>query len=172
MSRRSRRRDDEDDTPVRVYSPDAAPGYKPVAAAPSPSFQRSLDRVGALLGVAQKRTAAPPTFSAPAVAPYRVSNAERLYPSRIGDVVSPVPAKGGTFKRLVVPASSVTAQTAAKGVSKPSARLDRAGAEALQSRGVDLKGDGGKMCRAVNRPTDTKGDGGSRPFIPWCSRGK
>lgn len=27
-------------------------------------------------------------------------------------------------------------------------------------------------CRDENRPSDTKGNGGGRPFIPWCSRGK
>lgn len=175
MARRGRRRQDDDDISTG-YSPSASPGYMPVQVPVNRSVQSSMDRVHAVIGSYQRAVSAsqfPPSLSPPAQAPYRVGNADLMYPGRIGQKVDPVPVRGsGPFKKLVSEPSRITAQDVARGVSKPSARLDEAGAKALQSRGVDLKGDGGKMCRAVNRPTDTSGDGSSRPFIPWCSKGK
>lgn len=48
----------------------------------------------------------------------------------------------------------------------------------LQSKGVSLDPAGqrevvsGDNCRAENRPQSNRGNGGSRPFVPWCQTGR
>jgi hypothetical protein len=53
----------------------------------------------------------------------------------------------------------------------PSAKLTPMDQEKLAQKGVTLRDDD-KACLSENRPKNNKGDGTSRPFVPWCQKGK
>lgn len=114
-----------------------------------------------------------PAAKMPGHATFRHSNADLLYPSRIGEKREPLPVKGsGPFKSLIAPRAPVSSKTVAQGAPKSSAKIEQKGARVMARHGVDLKGDGGAMCRSVNRPPGNSGNGTSRDFVPWCSKGR
>lgn len=53
----------------------------------------------------------------------------------------------------------------------PRAKLTRLDQEKLSEKGVNLRDDA-KACLKENRPKTNKGNGNSRPFVPWCQKGK
>lgn len=60
---------------------------------------------------------------------------------------------------------------ATEGPGRNAAKVDRlqARGEAKAKPGLSLSE---RACVKANRPKSNKGDGGGRPFVPWCQKGK
>jgi len=179
MKRKPRWRRDDDkssDPAAAVVSPGVG-----ISGIPSPgnAVDQALGRVQHVLGVVHRYQNLTNTAK-PVVRPDRAETlVSAAMPGRravhhsqvdkfFGPTIGQGPTRALSNKALVVPPAPSPAAQAAK----PSVKLDQAGAKALSSKGVNLKGDGGALCRSVNRPQSNAGDGSSRAFIPWCSKGK
>lgn len=84
--------------------------------------------------------------------------AERYHASRVEHPAGPV----------------LSASTVVDGVHpRPENKMKsrKPGEYVTEKRGLDIREDK-NACLRDNRPTDTKGNGGSRPFVPWCQKGK
>lgn len=137
-----------------------------VLPAPASTVQRRMEQVSIVHHVQSPK--------------FEVHNANMLYPSRIGQERVKLPGRGfktpekgsGPFKQLVQPKAVPSAASAASDDTRISAsKLDSRAQETLRKRGVSLVSDKAK-CLSENRPKDTRGNGGSRPFVPWCQKGK
>lgn len=68
---------------------------------------------------------------------------------------------------------SQTVSEAVRDVARPSVKADASNKDTLKTLGVRMDDAiNGWLCRSANRPLSNKGKGGSRPFIPWCAKGK
>lgn len=91
----------------------------------------------------------------------RASIAERYFSKRVEHPSGPTMSRNEVAK--------------SEGIHKPvvhAMEKRKPGEFVSQARGVDMRPDGGNACLRANRPVDTKGDGSSRPFVPWCQKGK
>lgn len=182
MGRKSSRRDDERrgryDVPVATVPQSPGAGIQQIPSPGVSAYEQARITASQLAGgyrryqnLANTPRVSPPgagvTFvgdpmpGRPAV---HHSQVDKFFHTSIGQGPTRTP-KGVSL--VVPPAPSPSAQAV-----KPSVKLDQAGAKTLASKGVNLKADGGAMCRSVNRPPSNSGDGTSRGFIPWCSKGK
>lgn len=177
MANRKRdRRDDDDDSgswrggisrpitsqprPVPVVVGPSHSSVMKTIATLTPKADRQSDR---LVEPGAKGVVLNPVNGRKVPAPLRASIAERFVSRRVEHPAGPV----------------LSASQVAKGevVRKPEPMATRKPGEFVTAkRGkaprMDVEKSLHSACVARNRPTDTKGNGDGRPFVPWCQKGK
>jgi len=161
------RRDDRRDG----YSQEAAPvvGTAGVRRSPSPSFQPVAYWARALVDQRMRDRAAPVSAVVLESAARRPLEVKRV------SLKPAMPAKAMPVwypERMQPKAGRMSGPVGMSSVpddpKKPEAiRVERREAGVEAARDVRKE-----QCLSENRPRDTKGDGSSRPFVPWCQKGK
>lgn len=170
MSRRSRR---DDETRGQVYQPTSPGRTAQAVQSPrrvdvptrSPFVDRVIQRGIAQLdgqprrGVVQSGPSSEIVRGMPGRAAPRASIAGRYFSERVEHPAGPVSRSSIRAEGRVQPTlHAMENRKPGEFVSKP---------RELNMRTPEQNG-----CLRENRPTDTKGSGGSRPFVPWCQKGK
>jgi len=170
-----RKRDDEKRRSSIAAAPVSLvkPPYVPKGPTVDQLVSGNLDRARAAIGLSnsllsQARTTAGLNDPLPKVVAgkngvYRASVADRFFSSRVEHPAGRVPTSSNVL-------SSDAARTDdPMGRRKPGEFVTKA--RGVQAR-ADLMPTAKEVCLSANRPKNTQGDGNSRPFVPWCQKGK